>query len=170
MACYLYSLEKAFAYRQWWLAANVNMAFWLAGLWKSSSVFPRRCHYETSLHCHTVHRHTRPGLWMELTARDLACKFSSAFFLKGDMTHSREVLNIYVASWLTWILQFRWVSHIHKSLDAGEDLWLYKRKGEDCSVSETAYKIPTSSDARAVPYSSYFTGISGSLTQRLTWY
>lgn len=110
MACYLFSLEKAFAYRQWWLAASVNMAFWLPGLWETSSVFPRRCHYELSLHCHAVHRHTRPGLWMELTARDLTCNFSSAFFLKGGMTESQEVLNIYAASWLTWILQFRWVS------------------------------------------------------------
>lgn len=57
-----------------------------------------------------------------MTARDLACKISLAFFLKGGMTESQEVLNIYVASWLTWILQFRWVPHIHKSLDAGEDL------------------------------------------------
>lgn len=139
---YLFSLEKAFAYRQWWLAANVNMAFWLAGLWKASSAFPRRCHYELSLHCHTVHRHTGPVLWVEVTARDLACKFSSALFLKGGMTESREVLNIYVASWLTWTLQFRLLCHIHKSLDAGEGLWLFKGKGEDCSVSWDSIQNP----------------------------
>lgn len=99
----------------------------------------------------------------------LACKFSSAFFLKEGMTKSQEVLNIYVASWLKWILQFRWVSHIHKSLDAGEDLWLFKRKGEDCSLSETAYKIPTNTNGSAIPYSSCFTGISCSPSHSSYW-
>lgn len=126
MVCHLSSLEKAFAYRQWWLAANVSMAFWLTGLWKASSVFSRRCHYELSLHCHTVHRHPRPGLGMELTVKDLACKFSSAFFLKGGMTESQEILNINVA----WILQLRWVSYVHKSRCWRRALILWeKRRG-----------------------------------------
>lgn len=98
-------------------------------LWKASSVFPGRCHYKVSLYCRTVHRHARPGLWVKLTARDLACNFFPAFFLM-----LKE--HIFLASWLTWICSSDGFLG-SKSLSVLEEISIQK----GCLVSDTTYKI-----------------------------
>lgn len=141
-ACCLLSLEKAIAYREWWLAASVNMTFWLASLWKASSVFPRRCHYKVSLYCHTVHRRTRPGLWMKLAARDLTCNFSPAFFLMlKERGHDWEMRSPkYLSCILAYrALQFSWVSQTNSlsKLQKISDYWREKGRTAQCLRQHT---------------------------------
>lgn len=133
------------------------MTFWLTKL----LVFLRRCCYKVSLYCHTVHGHARPGLWMrmKLAARHLASNFSPSFFLMlKEWEHDWETRSPkYLSCILAYMdLQFSWVSQIQLPLYTGEVLWLFKRKGEHCSMSKTADKIPPNGDAVAIPYSSYF--------------
>lgn len=128
------------------------MTFWLASLWKASSVFPRRCHYKVSLYCHTVHRRTRPGLWMKLAARDLACNSSPASLLMlKERGHDWEMRSPkYLSCILAYrALQFSWVSQIQQPLYTRKDLWLFKRQGEGCSVPEHTKSPQTKMQAQS---------------------